>query len=130
MAERRRFIDEPIQAEFTGQPLLSKKTGCPAAFRWRTVRYAVTELLAEWHEYGRRGRMADNMSPAHAEASLKRGSFGVGRDYYRVRTDAGRTFTMYYDRAVRSSDAKLGEWFLLEEELESGKGDSPKSGAP
>jgi hypothetical protein len=117
MAERRRFIDEPIQAEFTGQPLLSKKTGCPAAFRWRTVRYAVTELLAEWHEYGRRGRMADNMSPAHAQASLKRGSFGVGRDYYRVRTHAGQTFILYYDRTVRSSDDKLGEWFLLEEEI-------------
>ncbi len=115
MAENRRFIGEPIQAEFTGQPLLLKKTGCPAAFLWRGARYAVVEMLSEWHEYGRRGRMADNMTPAHAAAALKRGSFGVGRDYYRVRTGAGRVFTLYYDRAVRSSDDKLGEWFLLEE---------------
>jgi len=34
-AADRRFIGEPIQVEFTGQPALSKKAGCPAAFTWR-----------------------------------------------------------------------------------------------
>jgi hypothetical protein len=112
----RRFIGEPIQPEFDGQPLLLKKTGCPVAFRWRGERHAVQAMLREWHSYGRRGRMAENMTPAHAGAAVQRGSLGVGRDFYSVRDDAGRTFTIYYDRAPRSSDDRLGEWFLLEEE--------------
>jgi hypothetical protein len=119
MKDLRRFIGEPIQTEFSGQPLLSKKAGCPAAFTWRGDRFAVTELLAEWHDYARRGRMADNMTPAHAQAASRRGSRGVGRDYFTVRTENGRVFTIYYDRAPRSSSEHAGEWWLVSEETES-----------
>jgi hypothetical protein len=119
MAPSRRFIDEPIETEFSGQPLLLKRTGCPAAFLWRGERFAVAELLREWHSYGRRGRMADNMSPAHAAAALRRGSYGVGRDYYTVRAEGGRIFTIYYDRAVKDASNALGEWILFEEETEN-----------
>jgi hypothetical protein len=51
--------------------------------------------------------MARNMRPTHAEAAQRRGSWGVGRDYYRVRTGSGHIFDLYYDRA--------GSWFLFRE---------------
>ena len=117
MTEQRRFIGESIQTEHSGQPLPAKKAGCPVAFTWRGERFTVTEMLAEWHDYSRRGRMAYNMTPAHAQAASHRGSRGVGRDYYTVRTGCGRSFTLYYDRAPRDSADTLGEWFLLEERI-------------
>ncbi len=58
------------------------------------------------------------MTPAHARAALRRGSRGVGRDYYRVQTAAGRVFVLYYDRAPKNVDDSLGGWFLLEEEID------------
>ena len=119
MPPDRRFIGEPIQVEFTGQPSLSKKAGCPAAFTWRGERFAVTGMLAEWHDYRRRGRMARNMSDAHALSAARRGSRGVGRDYFTVRTAGGRTFTLYYDRAPQEIGDHAGEWFLFGEDLDT-----------
>jgi hypothetical protein len=118
MKDQRRFIGEPIQTEFSGQPLLTKKSGCPDAFRWRGERFAVAELVAEWHDYARRGRMALNMTPAHAQAASRRGSRGVGRDYFTVKTSGGRVFTIYYDRAPRNAAEQAGEWWLVSEETE------------
>jgi hypothetical protein len=112
----RRFIGESIQVEFTGQPLLTKRAGCPVCFSWRGEAFAVREMLAEWHRYERRGDMANNMSPAHARAAKIRGSRGVGRDYYRVLTETDRVFTLYYDRSPKNAGDTLGEWILLEEE--------------
>jgi hypothetical protein len=125
MPTQRRFIGEPIQPEFHGQPLLTKKAGCPVAFLWRGERFAVTEMLAEWHDYSRRGRMADNMTPAHAQAAERRGSLGVGRDYYTVRTEGGRIFTLYFDRAPRDSSNRSGEWFLFGEDAGSEEEPNP-----
>jgi hypothetical protein len=119
MSAARRFIGEPIQVELYGQPLLTKKAGCPAAFHWRGDIFAVTETVSEWHDYSRRGRMALNMTPEHAQAASRRGSRGVGRDFFTVRTDRGRTFILYYDRAPKSSSKKEGGWFLFEEVLET-----------
>jgi hypothetical protein len=119
MPIHRRFIGEPIQVEFHGQPQLSKKAGCPVAFQWRGGRFAVTEMLAEWHDYSRRGRMGLNMTPAHAQAASRRGSRGVGRDYFTVRTDGGRVFTLYYDRAPHDVSNQSGEWYLFGEDLEA-----------
>jgi hypothetical protein len=119
MPTHRRFIGEPIQVEFSGQPLLSKRAGCPVAFRWHDQRHAVTEMLAEWHDYRRRGRMALNMVPTHARAATRRGSRGVGRDYFTVRTEAGRIFTLYYDRAPKEAADNAGEWYLFGEDVET-----------
>ena len=110
------FIGEPIQAEFEGDPLLSKKPGCPAAFTWRGERFAVTTLLEEWHDYERRGRSAENMREAHARTAERRGSWGVGRDYYRVRTACARVFLIYYDRAPKDASDRRGSWFVREEQ--------------
>ena len=116
-----RFIGEPIQVEFDQPPALEKRPGCPDQFAWRGETYRIAELLSEWHDYARRGRMARNMRPTHAAAAARRGSWGVGRDYYRVRTDSGQVFDLYYDRAPRSVDDRKGSWVLYREMSASAK---------
>jgi hypothetical protein len=124
----RRFIGEPIQVEFDGQPRMQKRSGCPVRFHWREDTHAIRELLSEWHRYERRGDSARNMRPAHAIAAQSGGSRGVGRDYYTIRTEAGRVFTIYYDRSPKSADDTLGEWVLLEEDLPAAEDGPPEEG--
>ena len=59
--------------------------------------------------------MARNMSPVHASSAGKRGSWGVGQDYYRIGTDNGRIFDIYYDRAPKDANRRKGEWFIYRE---------------
>lgn len=77
-----RFISEPIQVHFDKPPALEKKPGVPDRFAWRGDTYRVVELLAEWVDYRRRGRMARNMQPQHAAVAERRGSWGVGKFYF------------------------------------------------
>ncbi len=109
------FIGEPIEALFHEAPLLEKKPGCPDGFNWRGKTYRVLEMISEWHDYRRRGRMARNMQPQHAARASTRGSWGVGQDYFRVRTDSDQVFDIYYDRTPKSSDKRKGEWVLYRE---------------
>ena len=109
------FISERVEASFGGGAVLEKRPGHPAEFAWRGSRYRVVEVISEWHDYARRGRAAHNMRPSHAAAAARRGSWGVGRDYYRVVTDGGRIFDLYYDRAPASALERKGAWFLLRE---------------
>lgn len=114
------FIAERIQAIFDTPPMLEKKPGCPNAFEWRGQTFRIVEKLAEWHDYARRGRMAANMQPQHAAVAASRGSWGVGRSYFRVRTEKGRVFELYYDRAPSRGSAgdasgRKGTWFLYRE---------------
>lgn len=110
-----RFIQEPIEVSFDHPPALEKKPGCPNRFIWGEERFEIVEMLAEWHDYRRRGRMARNMRPEHAATAARRGSWGVGLDYYRVRTDCGRIFDLYYDRAPVDAGRRKGAWFLERE---------------
>jgi len=110
-----RFIAEEINAIFHQPPALEKKPGCPDSFYWRGQSYKVVDILAEWHDYHRRGRMARNMMPAHAATAELRGSWGVGQDYFRVRTDSQQIFDIYYDRAPRDAGHRKGAWFLYRE---------------
>jgi hypothetical protein len=113
------FIGEEIQVEYDSPPALEKKPGPPDRFVWQGDTYRVEEILSEWHDFTRRGRMARNMRPDHALAAARRGSWGVGRDYFRVRTgvraDGGRIFDIYYDRSPRTSSERKGMWFLFRE---------------
>jgi hypothetical protein len=111
----KRFFGEPIQPEFKDGFLLQKKAGCPFAFQWRGARHLVTEIVREWHDYSRKGDSAHTMREAHAKTALRRGSRGVGRDYYHVRTLAGREFLLYYDRAPRNLDHSSGSWIVRDE---------------
>lgn len=111
------FINEPIEVEFVTPPAFEKSPPCPLAFIWRQERYLVTELLSEWVDFERRGRMRENMRPEHALRARLRGSWGVGQFYFRVRTHSGRVFDLYYDRAPKDVDHRKGAWFL-DRELE------------
>jgi len=123
------FIEELVAVTFDAAPLLEKKTGVPSAFTWRGEQFKIVRLLAEWHDYTRRGRMARNMQPQHAAAASRRGSWGVGQDYYRVLTDRGRAFDLYYDRAPKDSDRRKGAWFLYQElELPNSASGAPTPG--
>lgn len=110
-----RLIIEPIEVIFFEAPQLEKKTGCPDAFIWREERFQVSRVLSEWHDYRRRGRMARNMQPQHARVAEKRGSWGVGQDYYLLETDSGRFFVICFDRSPKSVDDRKGEWFIERE---------------
>lgn len=121
------FIDEKIEIQFDQPPAREKTPPCPNGFIWQGTKYRVTEMLAEWSDFTRRGRMARNMQPAHAAVAARRGSLGVGRFYFRVRTQIvpsdnstagqteGQVFDIYYDRTIKASDDRLGHWFLYRE---------------
>jgi hypothetical protein len=116
MADRpNRYIGEPIEAGFDREPEFEKKPGCPSRFTWRGESHEIAALLKEWHDYRRRDRMAHNMRPAHAEAAALRGSWGVGRDFFRVRTAAGRVFDLYFDRSPKGTSNRKGLWRLYTE---------------
>jgi hypothetical protein len=114
-AQPLRFIDEPIVADFDQPPTFEKRPPCPDGFTWHGETYRIAELLSEWRDYQRRGRMANNMRPEHAELAEERGSWGVGRFFFRVRTAAGPIFDPYYDRAPKGSSNRKGGWFLFRE---------------
>jgi hypothetical protein len=60
------------------------------------------------------------MQPKHAKNAERGGSWGVGQDYFRVRTDKGRLFDLYFDRAPVDVDRRKGAWFL-DRELTEGE---------
>jgi hypothetical protein len=109
------FIDEPINVEFDLPPEREKTPHCPNRFHWQGKTYAILEMLSQWSDFTRRGKMARNMRPAHASVAATRGSLGVGRFFFRVRTDSGQVFDLYYDRAPKDADRRKGEWFLYRE---------------
>lgn len=110
-----RFIGAEIEVRFDRPPALSKKPGPPQGFFWEGREHRVREVLGSWSEYSRKGRMAKNMQPAHLETAARRGSWGVGRFYFRVRTEEGRVFDLYYDRAPDGAGDRAGHWFLFRE---------------
>jgi hypothetical protein len=110
-----RFIQEPVEPLFDQPPATEKKPPCPDGFVWHGTTYRIVEMLAEWHDYGRRGRSARNMIPTHAATATRRGSWGVGQFYFRVRTENGHIFDLYYDRAPKDADNRKGAWFLYRE---------------
>ena len=111
------YIGDPITVEFDRAPLYSKRPHCPDRFIWRGEVHAIVEVLGQRVDFGRRGDMARNMQPEHAARAAQRGSWGVGRYFFTVRTAEGRAFELYYDRAPKGSDHPEGEWFLRYEIL-------------
>lgn len=114
-----RFIDEPIEAVFDSPPLFEKSPPCPAGFIWNDETFTIIELLAEWKDFRRRGRMSNNMIPAHLSRAQRTGSWGVGRFFFRVRTAGGRIFEIYFDRAPMDAGDRKGRWVLFGERFEN-----------
>ena len=107
-----KFIGEPIEVVFSTPPAMQKKPGPPQGFIWRENTFSIVEVLSEWHDYQRRGRMARNMRSEHADCASRIDSWGVGRDYYRIRTSSGKFFDIYFDRAPKNVDQRKGQWYL------------------
>ncbi len=121
-----RFIAEPIEVIFDRPPALEKKPGCPDGFTWRREVYRITEKLSEWHDYRQRGKTQTfyvrERGSFRAKKMERQGTWGVGRDYFRVRTESGQVFELYYARAPGSGDARKGSWTLYREVGEEGAG--------
>ena len=109
------FVGEEIRAQFDVAPMLSKKPGPPCSFHWGQESFRVTETISQWFDYDRKGRMAKNMKDENLRQAERRGSWGVGRYYFRVRTDSDRVFDLYYDRAPKDASDREGHWFLWRE---------------
>jgi len=116
------FIGEAVAVEFDEPPIFAKTPGCPDRFHWQGQAHEVEALLSQWHDFGRRGRMAQNMQPEHLQMAAQRGSWGVGRFYFRVRTAGGQIFDLYYDRDPVAAGGRKGSWFLYRELAEDASG--------
>ncbi len=110
----KRFIGEGITVEFDQAPATRKNPHCPDRIIWHTQVYVIDELLEERRDHARRGRMTRNMRPAHQARAAQRGSWGVGRILFRVRTQDCRFFDLYYDRSPQGGNP-LGQWSLYQE---------------
>jgi hypothetical protein len=110
-----RFIAEEITVEFDTPPTLTKKPDPPSAFTWKGKSFEVASVISKWFSYERKGRMAKNMQPEHLRAAMRKGSWGVGRFYFRVETACGRIFDLYYDRAPEEAGDRKGHWYLWRE---------------
>jgi hypothetical protein len=110
-----KFISETVEVHFDKPPQLEKKPNCPDGFVWSEQTFRIVELMREWKDFSRRGRMAHSMRPANLRKAARRGSIGVGRFYFRVKVEDGRIFDLYYDRAVKGADQRKGSWTLHQE---------------
>lgn len=70
------FIGEPIEVEYDTLQVKEKTPECPNRFLWRGERFEIRQLLEEWSDFSRRGRMARNMQPQHATRASRVGSLG------------------------------------------------------
>jgi len=110
-----RFIAEEIEVEFDHPPILAKKPDPPSGFIWQGDEFRIIDVISRWFSYERKGRMAKNMKQEHLRVADRRGSWGVGRYYFRVVTEPGRIFDLYYDRAPEDAGDRLGHWYLWRE---------------
>lgn len=109
-----RFIGDEITPVFAEEPELDKKTGAPAAFVWRDRQHPISRVIREWHEYdqGRGGAANTGRPPFSQRGVMSRGSWGSGKDFYRVLTDEGRIYDIYYDRRPKGKQRK-GRWVIF-----------------
>ncbi len=55
------------------------------------------------------------MTLSSLKKARRRGSWGVGRFYFRLETEGGRVFDLYYDRAPKDAGDRRGQWVLWRE---------------
>jgi hypothetical protein len=109
------FIGEELETTFEKAPLYSKKPGAPNSFTWQGEKFDVKDTLSTWFDFGRKGKAAKNMREENLREAKRRGSWGVGRYYFRVESEGGRVFDLYYDRAPKDAGDRAGHWFLWRE---------------
>lgn len=109
----RQFISEKIEVEFDKEFVLEKKPPCPISYNWRGEIFCVNELISSWFDYERKGTKAKNMRITHLVRARKKGSWGVGRFYFKVKDEFGKIAVIYYDRSPKNVFDKKGRWFLF-----------------
>ncbi len=109
------YIGEIITVGFDTPLVFTKKPDCPDEFSWRGKIFSITELLSEWQDFSRKGKYSRNMKDAHLQRANIKGSLGVGRFYFQVRTDESRVFDIYYDRSIKNTLETGGFWVLFQE---------------
>ena len=109
------FIAQEIEVTFDVPPLATKKPDPPSGFTWQEDSYKIIETISRWFTYERKGRFAKNMRPHNLRKAERRGSWGVGRFYFRVKTERGQIFDLYYDRASEAVGDRKGHWYLWRE---------------
>jgi len=112
-----KFIGEEIEAVFKKGFVLVKKPTCPDSFKWRGEEFGITELISSWFDYERKGKKAKNMRKTHLDRASKKGSWGAGRFYFKVKDEKGRIAVIYYDRAPKNVHDKKGKWILFSIEM-------------
>jgi hypothetical protein len=112
-----RFIGVSIEVTYDSPPELEKRPGPPDGFTWEGRAYRVADVLREWHDYRKRGKTetfyVKERGSFRAKAAGRHGSWGVGRDYFRLRTETGEVFDLYYDRSPHGPGGRKGSWFLF-----------------
>ena len=108
----KRFIGKEITVQFDEPPTLEKSPTCPNAFTLDDQTTKIVETLDQWTDFARKGRFAANMRDEHLSVAQNRGSWGVGRFYFRVRTEDDTLLELYYDRAPKNVHDRKGSWFL------------------
>ncbi len=116
------FIGAAIQVLYDQPPAFEKRPGPPNGFVWEGKTFKVTAVLREWHDYDLRGKSLSfyvkEQGSYRAKAAKRRGTWGVGRDYFRVRTESGEVFDLYYDRDPGGPGGRKGSWFLFQQILD------------
>lgn len=110
------LIRQEIRVGFHQATGTHKNPACPDFFIWVGKTYMITQLEGEWKDFDRKGDASRNMRRTHAERAQARGSWGVGRFYFRVLTACGRKFELYYDRVPHGQNKRQGTWNLLAEQ--------------
>lgn len=110
-----RFIGERIEAVYDQVQIRTKDPGCPDAFRWRSTEYKIIKVIQQWADFSRKGNMQRNMSEVHRLRAETKGSWGVGKIFFRVEVHTGQNFEIYFDRAPQNVVDRGGYWFLLQE---------------
>ncbi len=83
----------------------------PLSFTLQGQVFDVLEVLQEWWDYTNLSPAQRTYRPSYHRSSARRGSFGLGRHYFRVRTSCG-VFLIYYDRRPTPS-SRGGSWVVV-----------------
>jgi hypothetical protein len=89
------FLGRGIEVVTEGDPRV------PVGFRLGSRDHRIAEILEAWQDHGF-GRVA----PLRKNWRLRR-----HRNYYRVRTDEGEVFEIYYDRGIGLRHPERRRWY-------------------
>ncbi len=107
------FIGQEITVGYEKDRVVQKSPTCPDYFVWDHNTFVIKNVEQEWKDFSRKGNAQRNMRPAHLRRVVMKGSWGVGRFFFRVQTECSRNFEMYYDRAPHNRKNGQGVWILF-----------------